>query len=161
MEEDILYTEKAHFAAAEELKQVHLWVGLTATVASSAAVASIVAHGPPVIPVILSLVAALASAIVTFVKPEKKAQQHLVAARALGNLRVKTRQYREIDLHPDTPDDLKAWRALIKQTTDAKAKADVAAPSLSDRRFEKAREKIKAGHFEHDSVPPDESSQED
>ena len=126
----MLYTEKAHFAAAEELKQVHLWVGLIATVASAASVAAIVAHGPAVIPGTLSLVAALAAAIVTFVKPEKKAEQHLAAAKALGNLRVKARHYREIDLHPERPDDAKAWRGSVKQIADAKGKADGVAPSL-------------------------------
>lgn len=45
MEEDMLYTEKAHFVAAEELKKVHLWVGLVATVSAAASVASIVASG--------------------------------------------------------------------------------------------------------------------
>jgi hypothetical protein len=152
LEEDMLYTEKAHFAAAEELKRVHLWVGLIATVASAASVASIVAHGPAVIAGVLSLVAALASAIVTFVKPEKKAEQHLAAAKALGSLRVKARHHREIDLHLDRPEDVNVWRGLVKQIAEAKGKTDGVAPSLSDRRFLQARKKIQAGHFEHDSV---------
>lgn len=41
MEEDMLFTEKAHFVAAEELRKVHLLVGLVATVSAAASVASI------------------------------------------------------------------------------------------------------------------------
>ena len=69
MEEDMLYTEKAHFVAAEELRKVNLWVGLVATVAAAASVASIVASGPKVISGVLALLAAIASATVTFVRP--------------------------------------------------------------------------------------------
>lgn len=148
----MLYTEKAHFAAAEELSRVHLWAGLIATVAAAASVASIVAQGPAVIPGILSLVAAVASAIVTFVKPEKKAEQHLAAARSLGNLRLKARRHREIDLHPGNPEDVQIWRGFVEQIAEVKGKTDGMAPSISERRFLKGRKKIQAGHFSHSSV---------
>lgn len=101
MEEDMLYTEKAHFVAAEELQRVNLVVGLVATVAAAASVASIVASGPKVISGVLALVAAIASATMTFVRPDEKAAQHLSAAKALGVARVKARQYRGIDLHSE------------------------------------------------------------
>ena len=96
LEEDMLYTEKAHFVAAEELSAIHLWVGLIATVTA----ATIVARNSPVLPGSLALVAALASAMITFVKPDEKAAQHLAAARSLGAIRVLARQHRELDLHP-------------------------------------------------------------
>jgi hypothetical protein len=40
MEYDILCTEKAHFIAAEQLKKVHLWVGLLATASAGASTAT-------------------------------------------------------------------------------------------------------------------------
>ena len=152
MEEDMLYTEKAHFVAAEELKRVHLCIGLIATVSAAASVTSIVASGPQVISGTLALIAALASATLTFVKPDEKAAQHLVAARTLGAVRVKARQHREIDLHPQRPEDVTAWRRYVEQIGEAKSEVDGAAPSLSERRFRKGRAKIGAGHFSHDSV---------
>ena len=152
MEEDMLYTEKAHFVAAEELRKVNLWVGLVATVAAAASVASIVASGPKVISGVLGLLAAIASATMTFVRPEEKAAQHLSAAKALGVTRVKTRQYREIDLNSEQPEHVAEWRRMVTEIGEAKGRADHAAPSISERRFQKARRKIQAGDFSHDSV---------
>jgi hypothetical protein len=152
LEEDMLYTEKAHFVAAEELSAIHLWVGLIATVTAAGAAATIVAHNSPVLSGSLALVAALASAMITFVKPDKKAAQHLAAARRLGAIRVLARQHRELDLHPGQPEDLTAWRGYVTAVGEAKKEADIAAPSVSDRRFNRARRKIQAGHFTHDAV---------
>jgi hypothetical protein len=151
LEEDMLYSEKAHFVAAEELKRVHLWVGLVATVTAAAAAATIVADKSPVLSGSLALVATLASALVTFVKPEARAAQHLAAARNLGAIRVQARQHREVDLHPEQPVNPDKLRDYVTAIAEAKRDADAAAPSISDRRFEKARKKIQAGHFTHDA----------
>jgi hypothetical protein len=151
IEEDMLYTEKAHFIAAEELKAVHLWVGLIATVTAAAAAASIVAHNSPILSGSLALVAALASALITFVKPDEKAAQHLAAARNLGAIRVLARQHRDVDLHTEQAEDRAAWRGYVAEIAEAKIDADSAAPSLSDRRFARARRKIRKGHFTHDA----------
>ncbi|BBY67238.1 SLATT domain-containing protein [Mycolicibacterium helvum] len=149
LEEDMLFTEKGHFVAAEELKKAHMWLGLIATVSAAAAAATIVADKSPVLSGGLALLAALASAILTFVKPEETAAQHLSAARALGAIRVVARQHREVDLHPDAAEDHAAWRGYVTTIGTAKTESDAAAPSISDRRFEKARQKIRAGHFNH------------
>lgn len=152
MEEDMLFTEKAHFVAAEELRKVHLLVGLVATVSAAASVASIVASGPKVISGVLALVAAIASATMTFVRPDEKASQHLSAAKTLGVARVKARHCRDIDLHTDQPEDVAEWRRMVTEISNAKGSADDAAPSISERRFQKARKKIQAGDFIHDSA---------
>jgi hypothetical protein len=158
LEEDILFTEKGHFVAAEELKKAHMWLGLVATVSAAAAAATIVANKSPMISGSLALVAALASAMLTFVKPEEAAAQHLSAARTLGAIRVLARQHRKVDLHPDATEDQAAWRNYVAEIGAAKKEADAAAPSISDRRFEKARQKIAAGQFVHGSstksLPP-------
>jgi hypothetical protein len=152
LEEDMLYTEKGHFVAAEELKKIHMGLGLIATISAAAAAATIVADKSPVLSGSLALVAALASAMLTFVKPEEIAAQHLSAARALGAIRVLARQHREVDLHPDSTEDHAAWRNHVAVIGTAKKEADAAAPSISDRRFEKARRKIQAGQFVHGSA---------
>lgn len=147
----MLFTEKGHFVAAEELKKAHMWLGLIATVCAAAAAATIVANRSPVLSGGLALAAALASAMLTFVKPEETAAQHLSAARALGAIRVLSRQHREVDLHPNATEDHAAWRSYVAEIGAAKKEADAAAPSISDRRFEKARQKIAAGQFVHGS----------
>lgn len=151
LEEDMLFTEKGHFVAAEELKTLHLRLGLVATISAAAAAASIVADNSRILSGSLALVAALASAVLTFVKPEEVAAQHLAAARVLGAIRVLARQHREVDLHPDATEDRAAWRSHVAVIGAAKKEADSAAPSISDRRFEKGRQKIQAGHFAHGS----------
>lgn len=158
LEEDMLFTEKGHFVAAEELKRAHRWLGLIATVSAAAAAATIVADNSPVVSGSLALVAALASAMLTFVKPEEGAAQHLSAARVLGAVRVLARQNREVDLHPDAMEDRTAWRKYVAEIGAAKKEADAAAPSISDRRFEKARRKIDAGHFVHGAASGSSSS---
>lgn len=147
----MLFTEKGHFVAAEELKKAHMWLGLIATISAAATAATIVANKSPVLSGSLALAAALASAMLTFVKPEEAAAQHLSAARALGAIRVLSRQHREVDLHPDATEDHAAWRNYVAEIGAAKKEADAAAPSISDRRFNKARRKIAAGQFVHGS----------
>lgn len=126
-----------------------MYLGLTATICAAASAATIVADSSSVLSGTLALIAALASAMLTFVKPEKLAAQHLSAARALGAIRVLARQYREVDLHPSSAEDQAAWRNYVASIAAAKKDADVAAPSISDRRFEKGRRKIRASQFVH------------
>lgn len=153
LEEDMLYTEKAHFAAGEELSRAHLVLGILATLAAAASVATIVGEASAVISGGLALIASLASAVLTFVKPEEKAAQHLSAARLLGDIRVRARQHRELDLHSESGVARDEWRTYAQQISAAKAEVDQSAPSVSDRRFAKGRKKIQSGEFIHDSVP--------
>lgn len=149
LEEDILYTEKAHFAAAEALQRIHWGVGIVSTVAAAATSVSVVADGPTWVSGGLALLATVLSALLTFVKPEERAAQHLTAARVLNDVRVQAREHREIDLHASTPDQPEAWRGYIDAIRVAKKDADGAAPAVSQRAFDKARAKIEGGDFEH------------
>lgn len=153
LEEDLLYTEKAHFAAAEELQRVHLLLGLTATLSAAVSVASVVTEAGPLWSGIPALVASLASAVLTFVKPDEKAAQHLGAGRSLGQIRVRSRQHRELGLQEQaTPPNPKRWRGYVDEIGKAKAETDQSAPATSNRHFRKAQAKIQAGHFVHDSA---------
>jgi hypothetical protein len=111
-----------------------------------------VANSPAIISGVLALVAFLASAVVTFVEPEEKASQHLTAGRALGALRVRARQHRELDPHEQATLDQSRWRVYADDLSAAKAQADAAAPALSERRFRQARHKIRANRYKHDGI---------
>ena len=152
LEEDILYTEKGHFAASSEHGRVHLILGLLATITSAIAATTIIGKSDPWIPGILALIAAVASAVLTFVKPDERAAQHLQSGRALGALRVRIRQTRAIELPADNAVDAATWKATIEDLTTQKADIDSAAPPVSDRIFKKAQQKIRQGDFKHDSV---------
>lgn len=150
LEEDMLYTEKGHFAAANELSRIHVGLGITATVAAAASVATIVGDASAIISGVLGLIASLVSAVLTFVKPEEKASQHLTAARLLGDIRVRARQHRELDLHDGAGNSSASWRTYPTEIRVAKAEVDQSAPPVSDRRFRKAQAKIQSGDFIHD-----------
>lgn len=149
IEQDVLWTEKAHFATAAFYARLHLWLGIIATVAAAVAAATIVAKTVPAISGSAAVIAAVASGIVTFLKPQETEQQHLTAGRRLGALRVNVRQALSLDLHPASPEQLETWRALAAQFAEEKAQIDADAPGTSNRAFRAARRKIEAGHFEH------------
>src|SRR4051812_27199971 len=73
---DIEYTEKAHFAAAEQLRALHYVLGGLAALTSAAASAAIV-KSSETLGAVLALISALAAALLTFVKPQALAEQHL------------------------------------------------------------------------------------
>ena len=96
--DDMLHTEKTHLAAAERLQGLHLWLGIAATVMATGAAATIVAALSEVAAGLLALGAAIVSGVLTFMKPERIAEQHLAAGRQLAALRVQARQVLNLDL---------------------------------------------------------------
>lgn len=139
LEEDIVYTEKAHFWASERLQHSHYWLGGTAAVSSAGSVATILAD-QPLAAGSLGLVAAVSSGVLTLVKPEERASQHLQSGRALNALRVRLRQARTIG-NPDAQ--------TVADFSDGKAMIDGSAPGLTKRAFNGARVKIENGDFTH------------
>ncbi|WP_261568731.1 SLATT domain-containing protein [Frankia gtarii] len=149
MDEDLLWTEKAHFVTAALYARVHVWLGIVATVAAAVAATTVVANAAPVVSGSAAVVAAVASGIVTFLKPQDTEQKYLAAGRRLGALRVKVRQALNLDLHSSQPERPDAWRSLASTFAGEKAAIDADAPGTSNRAFRAARAKIEAGHFEH------------
>ncbi|TQN42364.1 uncharacterized protein DUF4231 [Blastococcus colisei] len=149
MEEDIFWTEKAHFATATTYARLHLWLGIIATVAAAVAAASVIGDAAPAVSGSAAVVSAIASAIVTFLKPQDTEQKYRTAGRRLGALRVKVRQALDLDLHPSQPEQADTWRVLARTFAEEKATIDSDAPGTSNRAYRLAREKIEAGHFNH------------
>jgi hypothetical protein len=149
LQEDMLFTEKAHFAAAASSRAQHLILGISATLASGASAGTIIANVSATLSGVLALVGTLAAALLTFLKPEQVAQQHLAAARDLGELRVVARQIMNVDITDEVPNDTLELRNRITEVATQKAAVDRGAPSLSERSFQRARAKIRQGHFDH------------
>lgn len=144
--DEVLYTEKTHLAAAERKSRVHLVLGLLASVASAAAAASILVDVKPVTGS-LALIAAVASGIVTFMKSDSTASQHLAAGRQLAGLRVKLRHLLKLDIGR-LPDD--EVRANIEQLATSKGDIDLSSPPTVRRDYDLASERIKSGIYNRD-----------
>jgi rubrerythrin len=145
--DDMLHTEKSHMAAAERLQRAHFWVGILATVLAAAAAASIVAELSKVAAGLLALGAAIASGVLTFMKPDRRAEQHLAAGRQLAALRVRARQVLNLDLQH------LSWAECRKEIADVaseKGRIDQTASGITDRDFKVARNKITKGTFDRD-----------
>jgi hypothetical protein len=149
IEEDILWTEKAHFATAAIYARLHMWLGVIATVAAAVAAGSVIGDAAPALAGSAAVVAAITSAIGTFLKPQDTEQKYLTSGRRLGALRVRVRQALVLDLHTDQPAQPEVWRALASRFAEEKAKIDAEAPGTSNHAFRTARKKIEAGQFDH------------
>jgi hypothetical protein len=144
--DDLLYTEKTHLAAAERFSRVHLRLGLTATILATTATATSIARWSVVATALIALSAALVSAVLTFIKPERTAEQHLSAGRQLAALRVRSRQVLTLDLGRVSEAEV---RRSIRELAREKAAVDAAAPGTSEKDFSVAR-KIARGDFQRD-----------
>lgn len=149
LETDLLYTEKAHFCAAEHFKMLHFLFGGLAAVAAAATAADVAGSGGPW-PTALPLIAAVAAAVVTFVKPLATAERHIVCGRQLGAVRIRVRQVRDLDARDDSGVADSALREQIVQMSDEKGKLHVDAPTTGPLAFWRAQRKVKKGHFSYD-----------
>ncbi len=145
--DEMLHTEKSHMAAAERLQRAHFWIGISATVLATAAAATIVAALSKVAAGLLALGAAITSGVLTFTRPDRRAEQHLAAGRQLAALRVRARQVLNLDLPKLSPAQV---RKEITDITSEKSRIDQAAPGIADKDYQVARGKITKGMFDRD-----------
>lgn len=147
--EDVLWTEKAHFAHAEGLARLNFWVGIVATVSASLAAATVVAQVLPWLTGVTAVAAAITAGLLTLLKPQDMERQHLDSARKLGALRVRMRQVRRIDMSAVLGLGADELRTRVSELAEQKAAIDRESPGTSGHSFNAARRKIEAGHFEH------------
>lgn len=146
---DLLYSEKAHFAAAEEQQRIHMFIGLTAAAASTAAAATLFAD-VPIVSGFLALCGAVGTTLLTFLKPDKRSEQHLAVGRQLGALRVELRHLVGLDLGYISEQEV---RDRLGDITSRKAKIDITAPGTAERHYRTAKKKIGRGDFDDDDPP--------
>lgn len=149
LETDLLYTEKAHFCAAEHFKVLHFMFGGLATVAAAATAADVANSDSPWATA-LPLIAAVAAAVVTFVKPLATAERNVVSGRQLAALRIRLRQVRDLDGRDDSGVADSALREKITELTEEKETLHVDAATTGPLAFWRAQRKVKKGHFSYD-----------
>lgn len=145
---DVLYTEKSHFAAADDWGIAHVAIGLITTVAGAAAAATIVSAKTPGLAVALALVAAVGGALQTFLRPSDRRDAALKAGRELGALRVRLRQARSLRLPAAGEDALAEMANLASELAEQKAKIDAESPASTRFHYWRAKKKISSGEFE-------------
>jgi len=145
--DDLLHTEKTHMAAGERLGKIHRRLGLVATALATAGGATVLAEKSSLVAGLLALGAALASGVLTFMKPDKAAEQHLGAGRQLGALRVRARHTLNLDIDRLSE---QALRDEISALAGEKAAIDATAPGTEAKDYSVARQKIVAGTFDRD-----------
>jgi hypothetical protein len=148
--DEVLYTEKTHFAAAERLRQSHRRLGLMSMAMSTVAAATIVAERSPTVAALCALAAAISSGVLTFTKPANTAEQHLSAAHRLASLRVQLRHALKLDqlTYP-----VETMVGRIEELSAQKAEIDQGAPGTEQKDYKTASGKIRAGTYERDEGP--------
>lgn len=146
---DLLYTEKAHFCAGEHFKVLHFMFGGLAAIAAAATAADVANSDDPWATA-LPLIAAVAAAVVTFVKPLATAERHVACGRQLGALRTRVRQVRDLDGRADSGAADSALREQITAISKAKDALHVDAPTTGPLAFWRAQRKVQKGHFTYD-----------
>lgn len=144
LRDDTHYTEKAHFAAANEWSRARLGIGVVTTLAGTASTASIIADQTPALAAVFAVIATIGGALQTFLKPGERTQDALKAGRELGAVRVQMRQAQLLKLPATGDDALGEMVALTADLAKAKAAIDSLAPAVSDRHYNMGKNQIES-----------------
>ena len=146
MEEDCTHSGKAHFNAADRWARWNYLFGIPSVILSTAAGAAFF-KDYPILAGTMTLVVAVLTSLMTFLKPGEKSSQHKSSGDQYLALRNNSRVYREIELSA-VADDKTAFEALSGLTT-RRDELNQASPAFSRADFEKARAGIEQGEAKH------------
>ena len=155
LSEDILYTEKAHFAGADTWGRAHWIIGVATVVAGVASAAAIIVSSVPIAGAVFALVASAGGALQTWLKPGDNQASRTTAGRELGALRVEIRQMQSLRLPGATDQELATMVAEAREIAKRKAAIDEKAPAVPPSAYRAGKKLIQGGEFEHDSVTSD------
>lgn len=142
IEEDSLYSGKGHFEAARAWGTLHLWLGIPAAVLAAIASGSAFAQDA-VTAGSLALLAAVLSAVSTFLNPSERSQLHHQAGVKHNALRNKARMFRELDLNYSVGEaDLLVGLKSLAEERDA---LNMSNPQIPKFAFKRARRGIESG----------------
>ncbi len=145
LNEDCSHTSKSHFNASVRWSRYHYVIGVPATVFAVAASAAIFKDYTTAA-AICSMMAAVFTALLTFLKPHERSEQHRKAGNAFLSILKEARFFREAKLG-QLPDEqsVEAVETFIRRQNEA----NQAAPMFSDADRRKARAGIDAGEAKH------------
>jgi len=152
LEEDLLWTEKAHFQSATVWRWVHWLIGIPSSIAATIAGLSAVKQSSPSVTIFFAIAAAVLSTLLTFLNPLKTARESHNAGVRCNALRGKVRRYYQIDLSDTT--DLKKARENLEKLADLKAHLIETTPHIGGLPYWLARLSIERGQhaYEADDV---------
>lgn len=145
---DILYTEKSHFAAADQWASLHNILGVTTAVSAAASAATVVSTHLPWLAASLALIATVGAALQTFLRFGDSRDIALKAGRDLGELRVKIRQTKNLKLAEASDAELKALVPIVAELAAAKAAIDSRSPISTPRHYKRGKKMIDGGEFD-------------
>lgn len=146
IEEDAIHSGKGHLEAATTWRRVHLWLGVPAAVASALSALSVLTTTPAVT-VTLSVIAAILTSLVTFLKPDAKASAHAASGNRYLAIRARARVFRTIDLL--TGDDPKALAGALTQLAETRDQLNDASEQIPPWAYKRAKEGIAVGEATH------------
>lgn len=150
VEEDVLYSSKGQYAAAERWRNMHLWIGVPTAVLTGIAGALIVGGpaemgGIPLDAVfgLVAIAGAVSTAVMTFLGPEKRSSAHQQAADEYNALKGRARRFCEIDAHKPICDNEISERleALVRE----RDRLNGSSPLIPASAYAKAKRAVKEG----------------
>ena len=141
IEEDALHSMKGHFNAASCWAKMHLTLGLPSAVLGAWAGIEAFSDNPQ-LTAILALLAAALTSTMTFLQPQKVADNHNNAGRQYNVLKNKVRRFREIDSMMLSDEDLLDSISDLASERDA---LNSMSPNIPRWAYEKAKKDIDAG----------------
>src|SRR5260370_25024144 len=100
IENDVFYSAKGHFEAAQEWKNLNMILGIPSTVFSTVAGTSALIQftNHSILAGILAIIVAALSALLTFLNPDEKANSHQNAGTKYTAIRNDARKFSELDI---------------------------------------------------------------
>ena len=123
--EDALYTEKALFWLATQWRRSHYWIGIPSCIVSAVAGGALL-DGRPLLAGVLTTVAAVLTALLTFLEPKEVFKKYHESGVQYGVLRGKIERFKDIDL--DGNFDAASARVTLEQLATEKGEMQKAAP---------------------------------
>jgi hypothetical protein len=145
VEEDCLHSMKGHFNAGSCWSKAHLWLGMPSAVLAAWAGVEAFQNNPSRT-AILALLSGALTATITFLSPQKVADNHNNAGREYNALRNQSRRVREIESLSGTPDSLKKQ---VDELADKKDALNSMSPNIPRWAYNKAKKDIDEGRAEY------------
>jgi len=145
IEEDAIFSSKAHYEASRQWSNVYLWLGVpTAIIAGVSGVSAFEEY--KVVAGVTAILAAGLVSISTFLNPSEKAQAHYTAGQKFTALKNRTRIFREIEVLENKENSLSKNLLALSSQRDS---INEVSPQIPRKAFEKARKGIEEGESEY------------
>ncbi len=150
LHEDIEHTYKAHFVAAEKWEKINLCLGILSIVLSVVAGSLALSKIVPYFEIIAGLSgfgAATCTALLVFLKPMDRYENHSKWGNKYLNLRNDVRRFFEIELYTDKSET--ELKEILERLILRKKEFDGDSPLIHPWAYVKAKKRIELGETEY------------